>query len=509
VRRRWPLAVVLLVFVGSRVFLLTAFSPLFSDLSLYAYYAIQHRAAARHDQTLYEYRASEYQRSLEEARQGLHPPPIVGSDVIEYPPLALSAVLLPAAFLDPPRDDSYFPAYASVFRLLMALVDGLGFGLVWWLAARLYPDEGPVPQALRLGLYTVAGFLLGHVLYDRLDQLLAVAIVATLALLLTRARPVWFLAGLAVAIHLKLIPLLLVPLLLLASVRPSPPSVGPGWPRARDGLRQLARNGGGLLALVALLLLPFYGLWGARCLDFLRYHGTRGIQVESLYASIVLLLGSFGLPTRIVVEYGAADVLSPLSGTFARLSPILVLLSVGALAVAFARRLVRSFGGAPGETSAPGPSRRSSGRGPARAPMLATTEPHAVLTYALVTLLAALVTSKVLSTQYLTWLIPLIALTPLRPGARAALFVAFLGLCTLTAAIFPYYYFHDVVGMIPDPASGAFTTNYAGATRLGKLLLFGRNGLLLTLAIVLGASLLGASLRGPALRPRGEAPSSK
>jgi hypothetical protein len=478
VRRRWPLAIVLLVFVGSRLYLLTDFSPLFSDLSLYAYYAIQSRAAERHGQTLYEYRTAEYQRSLAEARQGLHPPPVVGSDVIEYPPLALAVVLAPSALLGPPRDDSYFAAYASIFRPLLALVDGLGFLLVWWLVARLYPDEGPVAQALRLGLYTAAGFLLGHVLYDRLDGLLAVAIVATLALLLTRARPVWFLVSLAVAIHLKLIPLLLVPLLLLASVRPSPDTVAPGWPRVRDGVRQLARNGGGLFALVALLLLPFYGLWGARCLDFLRYHGTRGIQVESLYASIVLLLGSFGLPTRIVVEYGAADVLSPLSATFARLSPILVLLSVGGLAVAFARRLAR-------------PSRG------ARAPMLATTEPHAVLTYALVTLLGALITSKVLSTQYLIWVIPLVALTPLPALPRAALFVTFLGLCTLTAAIFPYLYFHDVVGMIPDPVSGGFTTNYAGATRLGKQVLFARNGLLLTLAVW-----LAARLRRPAVESR-------
>jgi len=237
----------------------------------------------------------------------------------------------------------------------------------------------------------------------------------------------------------------------------------------------------GLALGLALLYAPFRAVWGPRCLDFLRYHAQRGIEVESSFASVLFVLASFGLPTRLVVQYGATDVLSPLSSLFSRLSPVLVAIAVGSLALALARRAL-SLGGAPDEVAAGDP----------RAVVLARRDPGAVVAYTLATLLVALMTSKVLSAQYLIWLAPFVALCPLEGRARHVVFIVYVASCLVTTLIFPYFYFHHIVGMVQDSVAA----NYRGPTSIGKLLLFGRNGLLLALSVVVVASLRRGAVRG-------------
>jgi len=483
-----PAAIVL--FVASRLFLLYGFTPRSSDLSLYATYALQDSLAREGGQTLYQFRAEVYERSAAEAARGLREPTVEGSDVIEYPPLALGVVLLPDALTVLARDPTFYESYAAGFRLLMASLDGVAFVLVWWVASRLFSQEGPWRRALRLTVYTVSGFLLGHVLYDRLDIVVTLAMLATMALLLMARRTGWFLAALAVAVHMKVVPILLAPLFIVASLDAS---LVERTSRAKATLAlvgQAAVRLSGLALGLALLYAPFRAAWGPRCLDFLRYHAQRGIEVESSFASVLFVLASFGLPTRLVVQYGATDVLSPLSNLFSRLSPVLVATAVGSLTLAFARRAL-SRGGAPDEVAAADP----------RAGVLACRDPGAVVAYTLATLLGALMTSKVLSAQYLIWLAPFVALCPLEGRARHVVFIVYVAICLLTALIFPYFYFGHIAGMVPASVAGGVPSNYRGPTLLGKLLLFGRNGLLLALSVVVVASLCRGAR--PFVRPDG------
>lgn len=463
---RWPLAVAGALFVLSRLYLLFVFRPGGSDVHLYATYAMERELAAEDGQTLYQHHSELYRETLEHARLVHIDPPPPGSAIIEYPPLAMGIVLLPTLFIADTNDFERFEReYTSIFRLMLALCDGIVFVLIWRLMSRLFPTEAPWERALRLGLYGVASLVLAAVLYDRLDMILSMSLVVALYLLLTRRRPGWFLAGLAFAIDLKLIPLLLAPLLLVSTIDVRGLPAGDVRTRAVALGRQLALRGAGLLLLVGLLLAPFYAAWGRACLDFLRFHGARGIQIESTYASMLLVLGSFGLPTLLVPEFGAADILSPLSHMLARLSAILVLVIAVGGAIVLLRRVWFVLAGG--------------GRG-----SLAKQAPDTVMLCALAALLAALVTSKVLSPQYVVWVVPFVALAPLARRPRHALFVAFIAMCGLTTAIFPCLYVHHVLGIVPNPITGGI--KYTHADTIGKLVLVARNLLLVAIAVWIG-----------------------
>jgi uncharacterized membrane protein len=224
--------------------------------------------------------------------------------------------------------------------------------------------------------------LVGSLILSRFDLWPALLATASLALLV-RGRHRWGWALLGAAVAAKLWPLVLVPLALAWSIRRG---------------RPLAPLAGA--AVVVAVTLPFAivspgGLW-----DSVSGQASRPLQVESLGAAFVT---TFSHP-EIVTSHGSQNIVGhhALGSAFA----VLQLLVLVALWIAFAR-------------------------GPATSERL--------LRYAAACTCAFIVFGKVLSPQYLIWLLPLVPLVRGRRGlaATALLTVALV----LTQVWFPQRYF--------------------------------------------------------------------
>jgi len=305
---------------------------------------------------------------------------------VEYPPGALLLFLLPLLVGGRER-------YVKSFITEMALFDLLTLLLVLGLAARISPGRRRAPIAAAAA-YLLATALLHPVLYARFD-LASAALVVAAFWLLRDDRPVSpILLGLAAAV--KFWPLGLAPLWL-------------GRAYQRSGSKGLLRTAVwitvGYLA-PALLLLPRVG---ARILSFLEFHRDRGIQIESVWGTLALLLDRVGLGHAVpVFEFGAWDVQCRACPAFNALSiPLL-------LAAVLVPQLLALRAGALGERDA----------GDARG-----------LTAAAAAVLGALIAARVLSPQYLLWLCPLLAVAGGWQG-RVGLVIA----AGLTSLVYPVLY---------------------------------------------------------------------
>jgi uncharacterized membrane protein len=208
----------------------------------------------------------------------------------------------------------------------------------------------------------LAPVLSGSLILTRFDLWPALLATAALAALVAhRHRLGWALLGAAVAA--KLWPLVLVPLALAWSVRRG---------RSRAPLAGLAVV---VVAFVPFALLAPHGLWAS-----LRGQASRPLQIESLGASIFT---SFGHP-HVITTHGSQNVAG--HGAVAAAFAALQAVSLVALWIAFAR----------------GPATRDR-----------------LLRYAAASVGAFIVFGKVLSPQFLLWLVPLVPLVRGRRGAAA------------------------------------------------------------------------------------------
>ena len=100
---------------------------------------------------------------------------------------------------------------------------------------------------------------------------------------------------------------------------------------------------------------------------------------------------------------------------------------------------------------------------------IAQAHPWAIVLFATLLLWSAMTTAKVLSPQYIVWLLPLAPLVCRRPLFGAV----FLVMCALTTVIFPHRYYTDIARV------EGF--ELLAPTARGMLLLTARNGLLIAL----------------------------
>jgi hypothetical protein len=314
---------------------------------------------------------------------------------VEYPPLALPLFVPPALL------PGYWLA-ARAFNLeLWLLLAGAALCTVA-AAARRWPDGAATwPAGLA---FAGAALALGAISVNRFDG--AVALVVALALLLaTVGRTAAAAAVLGAGFALKLSPAVLLPLVLLAA--PGAAAVG----------RALLAFGAAAAApfLPALLLAP------SGVARLFAYHAERPLQLEAVPATPLLLSGLLGGPPPAVASaFGSQNLDSPLADALASATPPAALLATGLVVVLAWRR---------------------------RAALRA--RPEALPLAALALLLALLASAKVLSPQYLSWLLPALALVaPARP--RLALLVA--AVLLLTHLEFPSRYWR-FVAMQPGPVA--------------------------------------------------------
>ena len=304
---------------------------------------------------------------------------------IEYPPGALPAFVVPA--LGTSGDDA---AFRQRFETLMfmcgaAVVLAAAFALV---ALRAPPRRAYASVAL-VGL---APLLLGSVVLTRFDYWPAALAAGALALVVSgRLRTGHALLGVAVAA--KVWPGVLVPLF-----------VAYVW-RSR-GRREALVCAVLLVAAAAVVVVPFLALSPGGVWDSVVRQSTRPLQVESLGAALLIVSHHlFGTGAHMVSSHGSQN----LGGSGANaVGAVQTIVQVGAVAgiwTWFARahrdraELVRA---------------------------------SAAVTVAFVAL------GKVVSPQFLIWLIPFVPLVRGRRGLRAA--VPFAAALVLTQSWFPQHY---------------------------------------------------------------------
>jgi hypothetical protein len=339
---------------------------------------------------------------------------------IEYPPGSLPAFVPPALF------SASQASYINLFSLEMALTLVVTL-LLTALGARRLGGSGT--WILPAATFVLAALLLYPVAVTRYDAV--VALTLGLAVFFATLGGRYLLlayASLGLGTAAKFVPLLAV--LPLALTR-----------------RGVARGCGVFLAVVALFFVPFALLGGRGLLQSFAYQAERGLQVESLAASVLMFLHS---AESIAFEHGAFEVRGEGAGLATSLTPILTLLLLAVTGFAMWWEF-----------------RRCGGLGVGAFPR-----------HAAALILAFMLGSRVLSPQYLIWLLPLV---PLSAGGLVGtiICVLFLAACFTTTLVFPIHYADLLSFRYPGPE-----------------LLVARNLLLVTLWItMLGLAAAGAEKR--------------
>ncbi len=357
---------------------------------------------------------------------------------VEYPPGSLPAFLLPAiaarwlgedgASVYEPELNDPARAYATSFAVLMALL--LAVALVASAVSLGALGATVGTSAAALGVVATTPVLLGELALTRFDALpVALTAVATAAVLRGRSLVAGAVLGTAVAV--KLYPLLLLPVLWAAVAH-------------RHGRRAawLSVLTGAVAS--ALIVVPFALLAPSEAWFSIRAQLARGLQVESLPASVVLAIDGFlerAASTGIasIDEGGTGSVRSAdVVGTAGSLAGAIGALVALGLVVWIWSRAVRS----PDATAS-------------------------FARWAAAVVAAQLAFGRVLSPQFVLWLLPFVPLVAGRRG-RAALGLLVAAMVA-THVWFPELY-RDYVNT-QEPAATLF--------------LLGRNLLLVALLAVL------------------------
>ncbi|GAA2443702.1 glycosyltransferase 87 family protein [Streptomyces macrosporus] len=338
----------------------------------------------------------------------------------QYPPAAALAILSPALLP--------FLDYPAAFYVLACAADAATFALLLY-ASRRAPESARRYRYAGAWVWVAGMPLLGPTVYARYDLMVTAVAVAALLALARSPRVAGALA--AFGALLKVWPALLLV----------------GTPRGR-----VTRIVWGTAAAVALLLTAAFAVAMPGALDFLTHQRDRGTEVESLGALVFHVARHFGWEGQVLLNYGSVEFLGPYVDTVSTAAVVCTAASFGWL-LWWRLRAVEW-----------------------------TESTAADAAFAAVLLFT--VTSRVISPQYMVWLVGLAAvcvtLRTGRQGPPALLVVVATGVTLLE---FPLN-FGSVV------ASDA----------LGIILLVVRNGLLLAAAVLSCARLWRTTVTEPRRR---------
>jgi hypothetical protein len=326
----------------------------------------------------------------------------------EYPPLAAPAIALPG-LVGTAEDD---------YRLGIGIMTFLLAGAALLLVSALARRTGGTPWLAVIGV-AGAPLLLGAVVRLHFDLVAVVLTLAALLALLDR-RPVLGLGLVALGAMTKGFPLVVAPVAL-------------AWLWGEGDRRSLRQ---GAVALVAALAV-IGGGWvayspdGAH--DALRYQLDRPVQVESAPASVLRAVDAVGGAEAEVVHSHATAGLengleAPLGLAFGALLAAAIL-----AAAALAARVGRA-----------GPVQAPDGEAGGSRAVADPVRARALVLGGLAAVAAFAAFGRVLSPQYLVWVVPLLALA--LAWRMWALGAACVAACALTLAEFPARYFDLIDG---------------------------------------------------------------
>jgi uncharacterized membrane protein len=303
---------------------------------------------------------------------------------VEYPPGAFAVFLPPTAF--------GAAHYNAAFKALMALCGVATILLV----ALVLAEVGASRRRMHLAvaLLALAPIALGPISLNTYDAWPALLTVAALFLLL-RGRHVWAFGTLGLAVSAKVYPLVLVPVGCVYIWR---------WAGARRTALALAA----LVLVAAVVVVPFaaYDLDGVA--SSFRVQASRGLQIESFGASLLLVLDRLGVyDARVVQTTGVAG--RNLSGSLPHAVAVATLVLEAAAVVSVWLLYARAR------------------------------EARAQLPLAFAAAVAGfLAFTKVFSPQYLVWLAPLVLLS----GGAAGVVATALTAVSLVLAQVWFFHYH-------------------------------------------------------------------
>ncbi len=343
----------------------------------------------------------------------------------EYPPLALLVFYIPALIR------SSNPAYALLFASEMMLLDLIIVYLIADIASYIQ-----IPVTRTLAIYTLLLLAVGPITVIRFDLLPAALIIAAIwAFIKSKNVLAWVFVALGVTA--KLYPLIIAPAF--------------GFYLLRN--HQFRKLVNGILAFSTTMLagnLPFFLMDPGNFINIITYHGQRGIQCESTYASLVLIEQIMGGPTvKGIFNFGSWNVTSPLADSLAKialpLTAVALLAMYGIYVWILWKRTDKTM-------------YLPSGIEPGIARL--------IIGYVTLSVAIFMAGNKVFSPQFLIWLIPTVPLLNRRWQAVYTMLFIIMG--AITQFIFPYKYMEY----------GAFLTPYV-------LMLALRNFLLILLAVLI------------------------
>ena len=317
----------------------------------------------------------------------------------EYPPGAAGIFVLawPGPF-------SYGTAFSALMLICLA-----GTALLAVATARALDLSQARVIVAGVGI-VVAPLLVGSLVETRFDLALSVALAGILYGAATRRFAIAW-GALAIGALIKLVPLVLIPALFIYH-----------W--HTEGPRRAATGAAGAVAAFLVVWAPFIALSPSGTLDFARYHLDRPLQIESTGAAYMLglhALADIGLSVE--TSFGSQNLVGAGPDAISAISTAVLIVLVVAIAVALALALRA--------TRPPGDARL-------------------FVAAVAATLVAMLVAGKVLSPQFMLWLLPaaLLIAGPTGWGAIGATAAALI----LTQAYFPGMYW-DLVALDTIPIS--------------------------------------------------------
>ena len=316
----------------------------------------------------------------------------------QYPPAAALVFLVPQALTH--LGFSYIVGF-FVFALAADLAV---FALLLAHADRNAAADEATPHLTGVWVWVVGGFAMGPILLMRYDVIVtALAVGGLVAAPAASVKARWSLRGALIGLG--------------TMVKVWPGTLILGLPPRGPGRRALAWAVGTAVGVTAVLSLSLTGAF-----SFLSGQSNRGIEVESVLASPFMVLHWFGYPVKVVHAYGSFQLSGPGVSAVASFAELLTVVGVG---IVLWWRLLRFR------------------------PRCWT--PALMYDTAFTVVLVLVITSRVLSPQYLIWLLGLaaIVLTENGPLRRATVLArpAWLVVCCVLVSQFEFpILFGEVMG---------------------------------------------------------------
>jgi hypothetical protein len=336
---------------------------------------------------------------------------------LEYPPAALPVFVIPSLLRS---QDGDLTGYRQGFEAAMLVCGALV--LLFMLSVLIGLGAGAVRIGAALGFAALAPLLLGSVELSRFDLWPAALTTGSLAAFVAgRQRLGTGVLGLAVAA--KLFPAVLAP---VAAV----------WIWRRSGRRELAVCAAVFAAVVAVCFVPFlvlspHGVWHA-----VTTQTSRPLQIESLGAGVLLVAHAVGgLGITMQSGHGSQNLAGSGPDALAAVQTVLQAAALIVTWVWFAR-------------------------GPATRERLVRASAAAVCAF--------VAFGKVLSPQFLIWLVPLVPLVRGRRGVVASALLA--AALVLTQLWFPFRYWDLALHFATFPSWLVLLRDLALATLFAALI---------------------------------------